>query len=124
MKVALVRPSNRRSPERLTTVYRHWLLSVSIDHLDKADVPLIPEASLACNAFALLATLSDPIFSDVLGALQTLAGVAGCLALAIRVTCSLLPSRKLRPHWYHTSALGSMDRMSMLRSSHITSSPL
>ena len=152
----MVRLSNQRSSDSLLTFPLRCLLFVSIDQLDKADAPLIPEAYiyllgmqclvslsdglagyifplyntlavqkppagstepvrapgsldpttlpetepardglqtvramlnagwpalLAALSFLLTTNLSDSIFGDVLGALQTLARAAGCLAL-------------------------------------------
>ena len=152
----MVRLPNRHFADKSPTFPRDCLLSVSIDQLDKADAPLIPEAYiyllgvqclvslsdgfagytfplyntlavqkppagstepvrapgpldpttlpeteparaglqtvramltagwpalLAALSFLLTTNLSDSIFGDVLGALQTLARAAGCLAL-------------------------------------------
>lgn len=73
---------NRRSAHKLPTLSRHCLFSVSIDQLDKADALLIPRCTciyLACYAsflaslsFLLTTDLSDSIFGNVLGRLQTL----------------------------------------------------
>jgi hypothetical protein len=55
-------------------------------------------ALLAALSFLLTTNLSDPLFGDVLGTLQTLARTSGSLACPHLETHFLLPSRKLRSH--------------------------
>jgi hypothetical protein len=55
----MVRLPHRRSADKLPTVSRYCLLSVSIDQLDKADAPLIPEAFIYLLGVACLVSLSD-----------------------------------------------------------------
>jgi hypothetical protein len=55
----MVRLPHRRSPDKLPTLSRHCLLSVSIDQLDKADAPLIPEAYIHLLGVQCLVSLSD-----------------------------------------------------------------
>jgi hypothetical protein len=55
----MVRPPDQRSADRLPTFSRHCLLSVSIDQLDKADAPLIPETYIYLLGVQCLLSLSD-----------------------------------------------------------------
>jgi hypothetical protein len=55
----MVRLPHRRSADKLPTVSRYCLLSVSIDQLDKADAPLIPEAFIYLLGVQCLVSLSD-----------------------------------------------------------------
>jgi len=57
----MVRLPNRRSANGLPTFSLHRLLPISIDQLDRADVPLIPEAYIYLLGVQYLVSLSDGI---------------------------------------------------------------
>ena len=65
-------------------------------------------ARASCDPLLFLTTNLSSIFGEVLGALQTFARAAGCLALPSPVTLSSLASRK--PHSHHASSPRSMNR--------------
>ena len=72
---AMVRLSDQRSADRLSTFSRRCLLSVSIDQLDdfKADAPLIPEAYTYLLAVQCLDSLSDGLAGYTFPLYNTLA---------------------------------------------------
>jgi hypothetical protein len=56
---AMVRLPDHRSADRLPTLSRHCLLSVSIDPLNKVDASLIPEAYIYLLGVQCLVSLAD-----------------------------------------------------------------
>ena len=86
----MVRLPNQHSADRLPTLSRHFLFSVSIDQLDEADAPLITDVhtvSLECNSFISpsdgLAVYTFPLYNT--------------LAVQKRLACSTEPVRAPNP---------------------------
>ena len=69
----MVRLPNRCSADKLPTFSCHCLLSVSIDQLDKADAPLIPEAYIYLLGVQCLVSLSDGLAGYTFPLYNTLA---------------------------------------------------
>jgi hypothetical protein len=69
----MVRLPNRRSADKLPTFPRYCLLSLSIDQLDKADAPLIPEAYIYLLGVQCLVSLSDGLAGYAFPLFNTLA---------------------------------------------------
>jgi hypothetical protein len=69
----MVRLPNRCSADKMPTFSRHCLLSVSIDQLDKADAPLIPEAYIYLLGVQCLVSLSDGLAGYTFPLYNTLA---------------------------------------------------
>jgi hypothetical protein len=69
----MVRLPDQRSADRLTTFSNHCLHFVSIDQLDKADAPLIPEAYICLLDVQSLVLLSDGLAKYTFPLYNTLA---------------------------------------------------
>ena len=69
----MVRLPNQRSADKFTTFSCDCLLSVSIDQLDKTDVPLIPEAYIYLLGVQCLVSLSDGLAGYTFPLYNTLA---------------------------------------------------
>jgi len=69
----MVRLPDQSSADRLPTSSRHCLLSVSIDQLDKADAPVIPEAYIYLLSVQCLVSLSDGLAEYTFPLYNTLA---------------------------------------------------
>ena len=55
----MVRLPDQHSADGLPTFYRPYLVSVSVDHLDNTDAPLIPDAYMYLLGVQSLVSLSD-----------------------------------------------------------------